>query len=686
MRNLKFIFAASLFFAALSCEKESLPQSTPESDLVPLVLTTGDDTKTSLQTDGSIHWSVGDAIQVIDNGILGGTTNNHTFSISNIKESSATFSGDVRNSSTQICAVYPSSLFVSGQVGNTVGVGENRDITVLVPSEQTAKVGTFNDNLNISVAKTSVSYVSGNALPSTTSIKFKNVCALLSFTMPSTLPGTITSVTIASSVAIAGNMDIDYSGDTPRVESLSNPEKQITMVGNFTAGKTYWFVLAPVTLNGISITVHDTEGNIYIKSRSGQIQLNQGTYRSLGTLNFDKMRPITVSSEHTYDESNGESKKLTGTKLNMSLPEDLTAVSLSVKNSDGNEVRKIDDLSRYSNGVIINTKTKDTDWPYLPKGDYTVSGSYTSSASGVIEIFDYPFKVSKPSARTITYFEPYTSYTNRDNGLDGSTIYIKFKVNVSDEILTNSAYTSLFKFELNGSATSTVSLGSGVLESTLANQAWKAHTITSVKCSFDDSPVNDYNPKSTVDVTGIPYSYNFYNNQSNATSSACPWTLTNTYWTIGKCCVFYSEVTSSWGKETTTKYDGYIHSPRFYIPENVTVNLNCSSQVQYYVLMAGLSNIDMNDFYADLKVGLTNSQTEVSSAPTSHSIKSSRNPTDSFYNPVTQLSMTSDYCYVSLYHNNPSRPSQKVGSGWLSWTEYATYWYLNIGEVKVEYR
>ena len=129
MRNLKFIFAASLFFAALSCEKESLPQSTPESDLVPLVLTTGDDTKTSLQTDGSIHWSVGDAIQVIDNGILGGTTNNHTFSISNIKGSSATFSGDVRYSTTQICAVYPAGLVVSGDVGGTFGTGSNRDIT-----------------------------------------------------------------------------------------------------------------------------------------------------------------------------------------------------------------------------------------------------------------------------------------------------------------------------------------------------------------------------------------------------------------------------------------------------------------------------------------------------------------------------------------------------------------------------
>lgn len=624
MKNLKFIFAALASFAAFSCEKESLPQSTPESDLIPLVLTTGNDTKTSLQTDGSIHWSDEDQISVIDNGILDRNEKNiHSFTISNIRGSKATFSGNVRNSTTAICAVYPADLVVSGDVGGALGYESNRDITVRIPSEQTAKIGTFNDNLNISVAKTSVSYVSGNALPSTTSITFKNVCALLSFTMPSTLPGTITSVTIASSVAIAGDMNIDYSGDTPKFKSLSNPVKQITMVGNFTAGKTYWFVLAPVTLNGISIIVHDSEENIYIKSRSGQIKLNQGTYRSLGTLNFDKMRPIIVSSEHTY----GESEMLTGTKLNMSLPEDLTAVSLSVKNRDGKEVRKIDDLSSYSNGVIINTKTKDTDWPYLPKGDYTVSGSYTSSASGVIEISDYPFKISKPSARTITYFEPYTSYTNRSNSLDGSTIYIKFKVNVSDEILTNSAYTSLFKSELNGSATSAVSLGSGVLESTLANQAWKAHTITSVKCSFDGSSVNDYNPSSTVHVTGIPYSYNFKDvSDINAYKSA-GWTMNGNVSIENILGSKGFALSRGWRERTggslfnptytSYKYIGYVVSPAFHIPNATSLEAN--------VLTSGYVSVGRS---RDVKgyIGVVESSTTQCGKSISYNTNCSMNP------------------------------------------------------------
>ena len=254
------------------------------------------------------------------------------------------------------------------------------NLSVNVPSSQIAKAGSFAEEHNISVSKTSIDLSSNTQNPNR-EVNFKNVCSLLKFTLPELenwpdeiKSDEIRSVTFTSGTDIAGSMTVNFVGDEPTMTGISG-SKSVTMEGEFKPGKTYCFVVAPVELDGISIVVETSSGKVYIKSKLGKTKLTQGTYRSLGTLNFDKMRPITVSSEHTYGESNGESKKLTGTKLNMSLPEDLTDVSLSVKNSDGNEVRKIDDLSRYSNGVIINTKTKDTDWPYLPKGDYTVSGS-----------------------------------------------------------------------------------------------------------------------------------------------------------------------------------------------------------------------------------------------------------------------------------------------------------------------
>lgn len=588
MKNFKFIFAAALACAALSCERDPLLESAPEvnqeSNLVPLVLTTGDDTKTSLQSDGSIHWSDGDAISVIDNGVAHiGETNIHSFAISNIRGSKATFTGNVRRSTSQICAVYPSSAVVSGDVGGTFGTGDSRDVKVTIPAEQTAKAGSFNDDLNISVAKVAVSLSADNTLPSSTTITFKNVCALLSFTMPSTLPGTITSVTFSSSVAIAGNMDIDYSGDTP-VCSISSDQKHVTLTGDFAAGKTYWFVVAPVKLNGISIAVTDSEGNVYRKSKSGEVQMNQGTYRSLGTLNFDKMMPIVVSAEHTY----GESDILTGTKLTMTFPHtDVTGINLTVK-KDGTTVRTITSAAGFSNGVITNEKTENADWPYLPKGSYTVSGTYTSAVDGVIDIIDAPFTVSAtPTPRSITYFDPYTSYTNKDNNLNGSTIYANFKVNVSDEILTKSEYTGLFKASMNGSAASGVSLSNNVLACSLADQAWQAHTITSVTCSFDGSSVNNnvsHNPGNVVYVTGIPYSYSFKDVANVDDYKSAGWTMNGDISVESILGNKGFALSRGWRERTggsiirptytEYKYKGYVVSPAFYIPGDTSVQAN----------------------------------------------------------------------------------------------------------------
>ena len=534
MKNIKLIIAALISFAALSCEKESLPQSTPESDLVPLVLTAGDDTKTSLQTDGSIHWSDGDQISVIDNGILERDEKNiHSFSISNIRGSKATFSGYVRNSTTAICAVYPADLVVSGNVGGALGYESNRDITVRIPSEQTAKVGTFNDNLNISVAKTSVSYVSGNALPSTTSITFKNVCALLSFTMPSTFPGEITSVTIASSVAIAGDMNIDYSGDTPKVKSLSNPVKQITMVGNFEPGKTYWFVLAPVTLKGISIDV-ETESGVYTKANSSEITLTQGKYRSLGTLNFDKMKPITVSSEHEYGNNT-----LLGTNLSVNLPySDISAINLTVKLGD-KVVRTITDTKDVVNGVAKTNYDAAGNWPYLPCGDYNISGSYTTEFGNVN--VDYSFSISEgPEKLNITSVNAYTSYTkylesgaDAANKCDGTSIYLNQISGISGDILKQSHYSPYLKAKFDsGSEIQAFFESAG--EYRFSMYAYRQYN--NVLLIFDGVKSSSDVSLSECHVTGLPYtlkpaSKDSVNPWVGNTSTGSSWGQTINYYT-----------------------------------------------------------------------------------------------------------------------------------------------------------
>ena len=693
MKKIKLLLlAAALLCAAFSCEKAEAPKSSMEPEMVSLILSTEKSTKTHISnvTDANgvteIHWDQGDRIKVFSNyTIAGDDASDYEFKMPDGFSPSgkyAKFGGEIRYNTSIIWAVYP---YDKAKSATKSGV-----LTVSIPSSQNPTSSSFASNLNVSVAASTITKkestlgsLSSYELNEVVNADFKNVCALLKFTAPADAAN-ITSVTISANEPIAGDMTIDYSKIDdiayPKVTGVSG-SKSITMTGSFVAGQDYYFVVAPVSISGISMTIQANGETRYL-AKNVNYALEPGVAKSLGSVDLTKMYKVTASAAHQTPKGVLSGTNITFEAKNAKNVADNPSVSLTVKKSEGNATRNVKALS--------SAYTSDSAWPYLPQGAYTFSGSLTSNGVYVhIPSTSFTVPTLTKSQLTVAEFTPFTSYTKyaagkpvEANALDGSTIYVDVTININSSIVGNTNYSDVIL--VNGSKPVYNADKTCVC---FGGNDWNSHTVSEITWTFDGvTASHKLEVAKTVHVTGIPYSYNFYNNQSNATSSACPWTLTNTYWTIGKCCVFYSEVTSSWGKETTTMYDGYIHSPRFYIPEKGTVNLNCSSQVQYYVLMEGLSNVDMNDFYADLKVGLTNSQTEVSSSPTSHSIKSSRNPTDSFYNPVTQLSMTSDYCYVSLYHNNPSRPSQKVGGNWVSWTENAKYWYLNIGEVKVEYR
>ena len=67
MKNIKFIIAALASFAALSCEKESLPQNNSETiqetEMIPLILSSGESTKTHV-LGNEIYWDSNDQIEV----------------------------------------------------------------------------------------------------------------------------------------------------------------------------------------------------------------------------------------------------------------------------------------------------------------------------------------------------------------------------------------------------------------------------------------------------------------------------------------------------------------------------------------------------------------------------------------------------------------------------------------------
>ena len=639
MKNIKFIFAALMSVAALSCQKELPLQTTPEIDSeankIPLVLKTGKETKTSLQSDGSIHWTKGDKLAVFDNSLMG--DNNNEFTASYVNGSSAEFTGVVGSTTSYIWAVYPSELAISGNVGSFNIF--SCDLRVKVPQTQTAKAGTFADAHNISVAKTGVITL-GNV--SNSSVTFKNVCSLLSFTLPEELPAKITKVTISSASAIAGEMKVDYGNDTPSCSMTNNQFAEIEMTGTFEAGQTYWFVLAPVTLDGISIAVEDVNGNVYRKSSLAQIQLSQGKYRNLGKLEFDKMGEIAVSAEHVFEES-----ILSGTKLSVALPHsDITKINLTVTNKDNNAiVRSIANLNDVADGVAISNYNAADNCPYLPYGEYSLTGTYTTKSLGQITVEESFSITERPVDLNVTSVGAYTSYTKYlssgatvANTCDGASIYIEQIGGISENIYNNGNYADCFKAKFNDSETQiTASYHSEVGKNRFSMTKYDEYE--SVKLYFDGIESSSFS-LSNCHVTGIPYTLN-----PSANDAANPWSIDgNVKWNDGEKVRLGYNVEGNWAKEKTTM------EKTFYAPANLPVIISCNGTAQggkFIVSYTTTFNLYVSGTKYYYVSSGKNSSSDINSGAISCELDSNTpkvklentNGTNNAYSKITQLSI-----------------------------------------------
>lgn len=482
MKTRKFISAAICIAALASCQKEAGIESGDMGfDLEPMTLTTGSQTKTTI-SGSDILWTENDAVKVFDN--KGGA---NTFTASEISGANATFTGSVTAGTTEFFAVYPAENEASVN-GNTV--------TVTIPEDQTSMAGSFAEEHNISIARGAKT--PGNA--DVTGVMFKNVCSWLKFTIPAYI-GDAKSVTVSSNSVMAGKLTVDYSAEEPSYAAAEDGATSISMTGTYEAGSTFWFVLAPITLDGITVEVETAKGT-YSMSTSAQFEMTAGQYRNLGMLELKKISATSASAEHTY-----ENGVLTGTKVtvNLDIPEEtlpyVTDLKLTVSKADGTVVRI---LSKDS-ASATETLATDAAWPYLPTGDYIVSGTYTLSGITEKELKTISFNISEKPVFDVQVNDAYTSYTKYSagnssaaNSLNGSTIYnVGAKVTVADAILNNANYPSLVLTD-NGSS---VSAGD------LSGKSWGSHTI---KASYTLDGVSN-SSEISCEVTGLPYDYNFVN-------------------------------------------------------------------------------------------------------------------------------------------------------------------------------
>lgn len=543
MKKINLVLAVLAFFAAASCSHEEynsiIDKETagPADVLVPLSLSTGEMTKTSL-AGGSVNWTADDEIAVFD--IVNYA---NRFSATSVAGSSAVFEGFVGEGTTDFYAVYPYTLAKSADASS---------IIVTLPTGQTSADGTFAEEHNISVAH-GVKTVGEESVDG---INFKNVCGLIQFTVPQRIAAVKSVSFKAENRGLAGDLSISKSD--LKVTEVANGSKTVNMTGDFAAGSTFYFVVAPGEVNGFSITVTAQNGATYSKTSAKSFTVEAGAMKNLGVIDF-KAEPAAVA-EHIY-----ENGVLSGTKVTLTLgvPAGMEAYVENLTASmtkDGVEYRSISKTSAAASEVmaIANGKT------YVPQGDYAIE--YTYTLNGVAET--KTVNVTVPAPEFTVSASAYTSYSkylegavDAANACAPESMYdIRLSVSISEAVLAQVPMTSNKGtiYNADGSSYAAVpneSPSSPVFYTLpeLAGCPWGSYTLNA-EATFDG--VTATSPTQTLHITGLPY---------DLKHPAQNWSIVEngviTYTYFGDEYIFL----------TSDSATGSVKTPNFSIPGNVNI-------------------------------------------------------------------------------------------------------------------
>lgn len=282
MKQIKAILYLAVLTAMVSaCSEDELADNTQPSGKVPMEFYANTDasTRTELTTGNAVYWEANDAISLFDP--IG--DNNRFYTTES--GPSVTFTGKAAPVEGTYYALYPYDA--NAQIKGTT-------ITTTLPAEQMARAGSFAQGLNPSVA----------TADATNNLYFKNVCALVKFTLDGSITTTITKATLCGNngEALAGTLTIDASQENP----IANVDPEwagieIALKGNLIAGKTYYFVTAPATLNkGLTLSLYDDKGNVWKKEGTQSATLTASRILNLGTMRLDNFEPA-----QGYEEING---------------------------------------------------------------------------------------------------------------------------------------------------------------------------------------------------------------------------------------------------------------------------------------------------------------------------------------------------------------------------------------------
>ena len=308
MKKFTIFTAALALLATASCMKETLAPETVEGDGVSFVASRADfGTKTQLVNGCQVEWIAADKVGVY-NGNGDDASTNQEQEYFNAEAWKKPF--EYGASSTGKTAVF--TLNDPAQAGKVNGkspyllvhptnwnyyglVDGNSILARFWLGNQAATPGTYDKSYGFCAAKTS---------DLSKPVVFKNILPLLKFTVPASLDGRITKITVASNndgEYVAGNMICDYTGDTPVVMVFSEFKEEykykggsasvaLTSTSGMTAGN-YYLAIAPKTYSkGLKVTVTYKDNKTSTRSSSDPVELKSGVIYDMGNVgaeNYD---------------------------------------------------------------------------------------------------------------------------------------------------------------------------------------------------------------------------------------------------------------------------------------------------------------------------------------------------------------------------------------------------------------
>lgn len=499
---------------AISCSKE-------ENEAGPAAFETfrlnavSEATKTHL--DGTdVIWDKGDALSAFSANAA--THTNNKLECISYGTNTASFSGQIESGTTSFYTVYP-----YGSLTYTDGVISGASI----PSTQTATNGSFANGVSLAMA--AGIRTPGN--PDCGNLTFKNLCAVLSFTLPSDIDFANRIVIASKSGAgMAGAVSIDCASQTISGASSSS----VTLEGTFAGGGTYYVAVAPGTYaDGFSFTISTKGGYNYTRETTKTVPTTAGKIYPLGTLSLaltevDFTHSVTITHDYSSQTLNGSTAKLSVEVNKSELAPAVKEIRVENVKLVRNAVTYCTLSSHSVGGSRLETSlTNTSSTPYIPKGEYDYSAdvcyTVTSSAGKTTErkmsISGKANSVS-PDATKFTLdanINGYTSYScykgtdgqeknvNTANGKENATIYnvgATYKRGLSPAVYNQFSNLITIKAYVDNVEKS----------GDIGSQSWGSHTI-SASVSFDGSNPTTCPTTRIVYITGLPY------NRSNSSTT-----------------------------------------------------------------------------------------------------------------------------------------------------------------------